>query len=157
MVLKLSKPVNSIKPIRIANKATVEGIKNGDKLKAVGYGSKHGMIITRILNQTDVNFYSLSQCRAYAKKLGLESQIKGDGICTRDDAPDNQPNGFCAWDYGAPLLKYNQNQSRYEIVGLYSASVGNKLCKARGVDFSVRPTAYAACVDSVLNTGYSIK
>ena len=157
MVLKLSKPVNSIKPIHVANKKTVDSLKSGDELKAVGYGSGHNRGIYNYLKQATVNYYPKSQCRNLAKKTGEAHLIKNDGICARDDNPDLRPNGFCALDEGAPLLRYNKSKSRHEIVGLFSVNVGDDICKNVGAAFSVKPTSYAAWVDSTLNMGYSIK
>ena len=160
MFLSITPAVNSIKPLAIANRATVQNIKPGDKLKLAGFGytssnddSTAPKTRPAVLQQAYLNAISSSQCKI------LQANFPNFAICTTPiKSTDGTQAAGCSGDSGAPLMVFNEETKRHEIVGVHSYSATNTgKCTSARVQAAMKPTAFAAWVDSVSKTGYSIK
>lgn len=163
MFLKISPKVDSIKPLRIANSATVRKIKSGDKLTPVGFGYKTWDFFSllgtlpEVLQQADLYVRTNRQCQP----MSSSRFIPNHSICTvpMQSQPEKRALA-CPGDSGAPVTIYNTQMKRHEIVGVHSwgsATSEPDTCGEREINVSTKPTAFAAWVDSVSKTGYSIK
>ena len=158
--LKLNKAIRSVKPLVLANRATANKIRQSSKIKVLGYGVTHYTedgtpILAETLQHVNLNFYPLQAC----KNLSIMSIVQDNNMCVRETEPDAaKRKGTCRGDSGAPWMIFNAKESRYEIVGVHSFGLGERgNCFAGEVAVAERITAFPAWVDSVAETGYSIK